>query len=119
MSKIQTKLVMLILVICIVALYFQNISSKKERVYRLNTDCVERATNFKKQENEKSLTTWEVIKTVFNEKENSCFGEFTFGNMYLIYDLTHSTIVIQQTYNTKNEYLIVRKKIFSDIKEVW
>lgn len=91
MNKTQTKVLGLILVIGGVIIYFQNINSTKERIYRLNTECAKQASQFAKEKNGNSLIVWDTLQTMFNEEKNSCFAEFNSGGgITLIYDLTHN-----------------------------
>ena len=126
MNKSQIKLTMLVVVLGIVVVVVQSINASKERIYRLNTECTKTGFFFEKEKNEKGLAFWQVLQTTFNNKENSCFAEFSSGPNFVIYNLTNSKDIIYYSVPTipgdktnsdfLTKYIIMKEKIFGNEK---
>lgn len=70
----------LLVVLLAVLFYYQNYYISASDLYKLNSDCAERAIKFAENKTGEEYRNWRVIQNMFNIGKKSCFGEFSFRN---------------------------------------
>lgn len=105
--------------------YFKNNYISKSELYKINSDCSEKADLYIKSKDDDS-NSWNVVQSYFNIQKGSCVAEFTRLNFatnfdYFIIDLTHSKeLSFHPTYSNGDDiemyttYLDLYKKIKSE-----
>ncbi len=86
------KLGLLLILSTIVSVYVRNSEPSISELYKINSDCANKAQEIAKSK-DTIITTWQVNESVF--KKDSCFAELSswdsvVGNTKEIIDITHS-----------------------------
>ena len=92
------KLALLLLLVVSGIFYYKTSYISQSELYKINSDCAERATNFAKSLETDFLSS-QVTQSRFVKQNGSCYAEFGNYNVVMkssideIYDLTHNKLV--------------------------
>ena len=86
---------LLLLIGMILKQYFYDSKPSSFELYKINTDCSQKAIAYAKEKSD-GVTYWNVVQTNFNKKRESCFAEF---NQYFNPTNYHSSVIIDITHS--------------------
>ena len=89
--------------------YFKNNYISKSELYKINSDCSERAELYANNKNS-SYSSWQVLQSSFNVKTSTCIAEFdervySSNFDYHIIDITHNKELAFHTTYTKEDFM--------------